>query len=162
MSPIEPKLIVKGRFILKKMDMKGGWTYAELPHNIPKSTKAFGFVRVKGRIDSVEISAYHLMPMGNGNLFLPLKAAIRKQIKKEEGDEIYIELFEDNQHLEIPTELQKCLDLDENINSKFLDIEASERDKIIKWIYEVKSSNAQEKRITMLINKLDSNIFNNL
>jgi hypothetical protein len=156
------KLLVKGEFVLKKMQMKGGWTYAEMNGVKPKSDKAFGFFRVKGKIDTETISAYHLMPMKNGNLFLPVKAAIRKRIQKEEGDTVYIELYEDNQHLEVPVELERCLDLDDEIKQRFYALKAEERDKIIQWIYEVKSTEAQEKRILMLIKKLEVNIFNNL
>lgn len=160
---LEPEiLLVKGEFILKKMQMKGGWTYAEMPGIKPKSDKAFGFIRVKGQIDKEMINAYHLMPMGNGNLFLPVKAAIRKRIKKEEGDTVYVELYLDNQHLEVPYELKQCLELDEELKHRFYALDADERDKMIKWIYEVKSSEAQEKRILLLIKKLDANIFNKL
>jgi hypothetical protein len=41
---------------------------------------------VRGTIDDFEIRKYHLMPMGNGKFFLPVKAEIRKKIKKEAGD----------------------------------------------------------------------------
>jgi hypothetical protein len=162
MNGLENKLLVKGEFVLKKMQMKGGWTYAEMPASLTKSGKPFGFIRVKGTIDTESISAYHLMPMGNGNLFLPVKAMIRKRIKKEEGDTIYVEIFEDNQHLDVPKELMDCLDMDELIKARFYALKEEERDKIIKWIYEVKSSEAQEKRILVLINNLNSNIFNKL
>jgi hypothetical protein len=59
-------------------------------------------VKVKGSIDSVELKNYRLIPMGNGTLFLPVKAEIRKKINKKEGDFIHVILFEDNDPLEIP------------------------------------------------------------
>jgi hypothetical protein len=49
------------------------------------------------------------MPMGNGKLFLPVKASIRKKIKKQEGDWIKVILFPDNDPLPVPSELQECL-----------------------------------------------------
>ncbi len=149
------KLIVKGQFLLKKMQMKGGWTYAELPNITKRSSKAFGFLRVKGTIDGVEIKAYHLMPMGNGNLFLPVKAKIRKMIKKEEGDMIHVELFEDNSILEVPQELIQCLEYDPSLLKKFESKSESEKTTIVKWIYEVKMEKTRESRIIELIEMLE-------
>lgn len=40
--------------------------------------------------------------MGNGKLFLPVKAEIRKKIKKAEGDKVHVILYPDNEPLEVP------------------------------------------------------------
>jgi hypothetical protein len=45
------------------------------------------------------------MPMGNGRLFLPVKADIRKKFGKKVGDWINVVLFADNAPTEIPEEL---------------------------------------------------------
>jgi hypothetical protein len=66
--------------VLQKFPGKGGWTYAEIPELLQNKNTAFGWVTVKGSIDSFEINQYKLMPMGNGKLFLPVKASIRKKI----------------------------------------------------------------------------------
>ena len=71
--------------LLEKFPGKGGWTFTRIPE-IPQDKKAhFGWVKVRGTIDGYEIRKYHLMPMGNGTLFLPVKAEIRKHSKKKEG-----------------------------------------------------------------------------
>ena len=81
---------VAKQYRLKKFPGKGGWTYAEIPE-IPQDRKAhFGWVRVNGSIDGYPLNKHKLMPMGNGTLFLPVKAAIRKKIGKEEGDHVQI------------------------------------------------------------------------
>ncbi|WP_439506057.1 DUF1905 domain-containing protein [Sediminibacterium sp.] len=49
-----------------------------------------------------------LMPMGNGYLFLPVKAEIRMNIKKQAGDYVKLVLFADNLLIEIPEELIQC------------------------------------------------------
>ena len=43
--------------------------------------------------DGFEIKKYHLMPMGDGNLFLPVRAEIRKKIPGKEGELVHVILF---------------------------------------------------------------------
>lgn len=78
--------LVNQQFLLQKMRGKGGWTYADLPMVVQDSSAPFGWVRVKGTMDGIAISRYHLMPYGAGKLFLPVKAELGKKLKKEAGD----------------------------------------------------------------------------
>ena len=48
------------------------------------------------------------MPMGNGKLFLPVKAEIRNKIRKQAGDTAKIILFDDQSKLETPKEIIEC------------------------------------------------------
>ena len=77
------KPLIDNEYLLEKFSGKGGWTYAAIPEIKPDKHAYFGWVRVRGSIDGYEIRAYHLMPMGNGKLFLPVKADIRKKIGKK-------------------------------------------------------------------------------
>ncbi len=90
------KPLVNNQYLLEKYPGKGGWTYAVIPEIPQDKHTPFGWVKVKGLFDSYEIKNYKLMPMGNGKLFLPVKASIRKIIGKKEGDKVYIVLFADN------------------------------------------------------------------
>ena len=101
--------LVHKKYKLEKFAGKGGWTYVRIPGILPDKKIPFGWVKVKGSIDDYEISNYRLAPFGNGRLFLPVKAAIRKKIGKEEGDWVEIILFADNDPLEIPIEFIECL-----------------------------------------------------
>src|SRR5688572_5246826 len=103
------KPLVNKKYKLEKFQGKGGWTYARIPEILKDKNAHFGWVKVKGTIDGYEIKKYHLMPMGNGQLFLPVKAEIRKQIKKSEGDFVHVVLYSDNEPLEIPKEMILCL-----------------------------------------------------
>ena len=76
------KPLVNKSYLLERFQAKGGWTYAKIPEVLQDKHSPFGWVRVRGSIDNFEIKNYHLMPMGNGNLFLPVKAEIRKKIGK--------------------------------------------------------------------------------
>ena len=100
----------KGDLLLEKMQMKGGWTYAVVPISFPKTNRAFGWVIVSGKIDSIQFEKVKLMPLGDGRLFLPVKAEWRKKIKKEEGDWISVDLYVDEQALKITQELKEVFD----------------------------------------------------
>jgi hypothetical protein len=78
--------LVKKEIQLEKFPGKGGWTYARIPEVSQDRNTPFGWRKVRCFIDQVEIKQYHLMPRGNGQLFLPVNASIRKLIKKEAGD----------------------------------------------------------------------------
>ena len=66
--------LVDKDYLLERTPGNGGWTYAPIPE-VPQDKKApFGWVKVKGSIDGVEIKKHHLMPMGNGELGLSVKA----------------------------------------------------------------------------------------
>lgn len=101
--------LVNKKYLLEKTPGKGGWTFAAIPEVPQDKHTPFGWVKVKGSIDSIEIRKHHLMPMGNGQLGLSIKADIRKKIKKQAGDYVHVILYLDNEPLEIPEELSLCL-----------------------------------------------------
>jgi hypothetical protein len=84
------KLIVEGKFILERFSGKGGWTYIKLSGQLSTSGKAFGMMKISGPIDDYTFEGKHLLPMGNGYVFMPVAKPIRKVIGKEEGDEVEI------------------------------------------------------------------------
>ncbi|NJM94582.1 MAG: DUF1905 domain-containing protein, partial [Cytophagales bacterium] len=101
--------LIKGTFTLEKIPGKGGWTYVALPGLLPDRGQPFGWRRVRGRVDSHQLEAYKLMPMGDGKLFLPVKASVRKKLGKQEGDQVDVELYPDELPLSLPEELTLCL-----------------------------------------------------
>jgi hypothetical protein len=101
--------LVNQEYLLKKFPGKGGWTYAEIPEIPPDPHAHFGWVKVRGSIDGFEFDHYHLMPMGNGKLFLPVKASIRKAIKKQAGDSVHVIIFKENISLITPSEILECI-----------------------------------------------------
>lgn len=77
--------LVDKEYLLEKFQGKGGWTFAKIPEITQNKNTPFGWVRVRGTIDHFEIKNYKLQPMGNGNLFLPVKAEIRKKLNKKKA-----------------------------------------------------------------------------
>lgn len=150
------KPLVNKKYLLEKFKGKGGWTYAAIPEILQNKHTPFGWVRVKGSIDGFEIKNYHLMPMGNGHLFLPVKAEIRKKIRKNEGDWINVILFADDAPAEIPEELLICLKNELDAYDKFIKCSDGEQKAFIDWIYSAKKEETKVQRIVdtlkMLVN----------
>lgn len=140
------KPLVNKKYLLEKFPGKGGWTYTEIPE-IPMSKASFGMLKVKGSIDDFEISKYHLMPSGKGTLFLPVKAEIRKKIKKQAGDHVHIILYPDTEPIEIPEEFLLCLQDDTIALQFFKSLKENEQHNYIKWIYSAKTDETKIDRI---------------
>jgi hypothetical protein len=145
---------VDKQYLLEKFPGKGGWTYARIPEIPQDKNSPFGWVKVKGYIDGVEIKNYRLMPMGNGKLFLPVKAAIRKKIGKEAGDWVDIVLYADNDPLEIPEELKLCLLEDPVAHENFQKCTEGQQKAFIDWIFSARTDQTKVGRIAQTLDKL--------
>ncbi|MES2680644.1 MAG: YdeI/OmpD-associated family protein, partial [Bacteroidota bacterium] len=137
-----------------KFPGKGGWTFAKIPEILQDKNAPFGWVRVKGSIDGFEIKNYNLMPMGDKRLFLPVKAEIRKKIKKQEGDFIHVILFADTDPLEIPREIMLCLKEEPAALRFFSTLPEGEKKLYIQWISSAKKEETKIERLAKAINKM--------
>jgi len=148
------KALVDKKYLMQRMSGKGGWSYIEIKEISPDHKAHFGMVRVKGYIDSYEIKQYNLMPMGNGNLFLPVKAEIRKKIKKEAGDLVHVILYLDASPLVIPQELIDCLNEYPEAMKFYERLTQSEKRLYLNWVYSAKQEDTKANRIVKMIDKL--------
>jgi len=148
------KPFVNKKYKLEKIPGKGGWTYARVPEIKPDKHAHFGWVKVKGSIDGFEINKYHLMPLGDGNLFLPVKAEIRKKIKKQEGDWVHVILYPDNEPLKAPQEMLDCLAYEPKALKFFLSLNEGEQKEYISWIYSAKKEETKIERMTEAVTLL--------
>jgi len=153
---MDEKLVDK-IFLLQKIPGKGGWTYALIPEVKPDKHNHFGWVRVKGSIDGYQFKAYHMLPMGSGSLFLPVKGEIRKKIGKQAGDYVHIILFLDNNPIEVPLEIQECLLDYPKAEGAFRKITEAEKKAFIEWIYAAKKDETKANRIAQMIQMLENN-----
>lgn len=150
------KPLVDKKYLLEKFPGKGGWTFARIPE-IQQDKKAhFGWVKVRGTIDGFEIRKYHLMPMGDGKLFLPVRTEIRKKIKKGVGDYVHVILYHDNEPIEVPAELLLCLRDEPKAYKYFKSLSESEQGFYIQWIYSAKKEETKIERLAKGINRLAS------
>ncbi len=148
------KPLVNRKYLLEKHPGKGGWTYAAIPEVLQDKTSPFGWVKIRGRIDNFEIKNYKLMPMGEGKLFLPVKAEIRKKIGKKDGDWVHIILYADTDPIEIPTEFLDCLRTDPIAHEMFSSYTDGRKKEFIDWIYSAKTESKKIERIAETLNKL--------
>lgn len=148
------KLLVDKKYKLEKFPGKGGWTYARVPEVLKSDDNPFGWVKVMGSIDGVEIRHFHLMPMGDGTLMLSVKADIRKKIRKEAGDQVHIILYPETGALEIPGEMQLCLKDEPAAHSFFFQLSEGEQKFYVQWIYAAKKEETRASRLATAIGKL--------
>lgn len=96
--------------------------------------------------------------MGNGMLFLPVKAEIRKHTKKKEGDFVHVILYPDNEPLEVPEEMLMCLQDEPEALHFFKSISESEQKFYIQWIYSAKKEETKIDRLAKTINRLQKKL----
>lgn len=149
------QIIAQGNYIIQKMDMKGGWHYIVFDGYKPKTGLPFGWYIVKGTIDDYQIKQTKLWPSKDGRLFLPLNAAIRKKIKKAQGDTIAICLHPDESLVEIPEEFTMCLIDSPSAESFFNPLSETNKKQYIDHIYSAKNMETRANRIAKCIAKLE-------
>jgi hypothetical protein len=136
---------------------KTGWSYIDIPADIaqqlkPGNKKSF---RVKGMLDGFAVSGMALMPMGEGNFIMALKAEVRKGIHKNAGAMLQVKLEEDKDYkIEIPDDLQECFDFEPEAVDFFYTLPKSHREYFIKWIKEAKTAETRNKRIVNTVNAM--------
>jgi hypothetical protein len=136
---------------------KTGWTYIEVPAGIaqqlkPGNKKSF---RVRGLLDAFAVRGMALMPMGEGNFIMALKAEVRKGIHKHAGATLQVRLEEDADFkIEMPSDLQECFDFEPQACEFFNSLAKSHRDYFIRWIDSAKTSQTRAKRIVNTVNAM--------
>ncbi len=143
-------------YLLEKSPEMGGWTYTIIPEISPDPHAPFGMVKVRGTVDGVEIRDYHLMPglKGSGEVFLSVKAALRKKIKKGAGDTVRIVLWPDNDPPAVPEDLILCLRDDAGAQAFFDSLTDGQRHQYVRWIDSAKSDKTRVERIARTIDRL--------
>ena len=151
--------ILKGEFLLQKTPGKGGWVYASIPGKIKGKSNAFGWVKVKGFIDDFPIAQYNIMPLNDGHMFLPVRAAIRKKIGKWPGDYVQVLLSLDEDPIKIPEDILACFRQEPaSLLSTFQSLTEGQQKSYLDWIYAAKKEDTQADRIALMMHKLSKNL----
>lgn len=125
---------------------------ARIPCKVKPTSNAFGMIKVKGRIDDYAIEKMFIMPMGNGELFLPVKAALRKHLKKQAGDMVKVILYKDESEFEVPEVFMTCLRDDPEAVKHFDTFSTREKKQYIDWINRALKEQTQIDRMAIAIN----------
>lgn len=140
--------------VLQKMPGKGGWTFAAIPEVLQNGQNWFGWIKVDGTIDGHEIRNYHLMPLSEGVLFLPVNAKIRKIIGKGEGDTVHVILYSQSLPPVQENDFLLCLRDEPVAFLNYNNLPLPEQEKITEWIYSVKNDDLRVERIARSIDRL--------
>jgi len=136
---------------------KTGWSYIDIPADLaqqlkPDNKKSF---RVRGMLDGFAVKGMALMPMGEGNFIMALKAEVRKGIHKNAGAMLHVSIEEDTEYqVEVPDDLQECFDFEPESLDFFNSLPKSHRDYFIKWIDGAKTNETRAKRIVNTVNAM--------
>lgn len=147
--------------ILQKFAEKGektGWTYIEISLDItetmkPGQRKSF---RVKGKIDGLAISLVALLPMGQANgvdagFIMPINATMRREIRKEEGASVHVDLEADDSPMPLSADLLDCLNDDPGAMAFFNTLPKGHQNYFSNWIEEAKTFETKTKRLTQTV-----------
>jgi len=154
MKEANAKPLVDQVYIMERFPGKGGWTFVCIPEVPIQKNSPFGWAKVRGSIDGVELKSYKLMPMGNGSLFLPVKAQIRKTIKKEAGDSVHVILYADELPTEVPQEIIDCLENEPEACAQFWKLTDDQRRFRLNIIYSAKTDETKASHIVRMIEEL--------
>lgn len=134
---------------------KTGWTYLSIPADIAQEIKPNNKLsfRVKGFLDGVSISGLALLPMGEGDFILPVKAALRKALGKRKGAMVKIQLEIDlDFKIEMPKDLAECFSDEPEALHNFNQLPKSHQHYYFKWINGAKTEATRTKRIAATLN----------
>lgn len=137
----------------EKKGEKTGWTYIEISAAQAKKLKPGYKVsfRVRGTLDKYPIEKMALLPMGEGNFILPLKAPIRKALGKKHGDKLAVCLEADDRKLTMSRDLLLCLKDDPEAMAFFKTLPPSHQMYFSKWIEAAKTSQTKTRRIVTAV-----------
>jgi Domain of unknown function (DUF1905)/Bacteriocin-protection, YdeI or OmpD-Associated len=136
---------------------KTGWTYIEIPADIAQQLKpgTKTSFRVRGMLDNFPVNGMALMPMGEGNFIMALKAEVRRGIRKNAGAMLNVSIEEDVDYkVAIPDDLQECFDFEPEAVDFFNSLPKSHREYFIKWINQAKTAETRAKRIVNTMNAM--------
>lgn len=144
---------------IQKFDQQGektGWTYIVIPRKIavqlhPEGKQSF---RVKGLLDEMPIQSLALLPMGGGDYILPLKAAMRKMLRKQKGDKLRVKIEADLRELKMNEDLLVCLEDEPGALAYFNTLTPGHQRYFSKWIDDAKTPATRTKRVALCINAL--------
>lgn len=142
-----------------KFDKKGektGWTYIEIPALLAQQLKPGNkqSFRVKGTLDNFSFKQTALLPMGDGDFILPLNAAIRKSIRKQQGATLAVTMEADDTPVQLSTDLMECLADEPEALAHFKSLPKSHQNYFSKWIESAKTEPTKAKRIAQAVNAL--------
>jgi Domain of unknown function (DUF1905)/Bacteriocin-protection, YdeI or OmpD-Associated len=141
-----------------KMGEKTNWHYINLPEDVLANLLAEkqNNFRVKGSIDDAKIQQLALWPIGQNQYILPLSAAIRKAIYKNNGAIVSVQIQIDNSKIEHDADLLDCLQDSPLALSRFVALTKSWQNNFSNIVKEAKTETTKTKRIAKVLRTLEA------
>ncbi len=144
--------MIQYKTVIKKFGEQGEksrWHYIEVPAEIANDLKKDykKSFRVKGSLDNYKIERTSLLPMGDGDFIIPLKAAIRKALGKRKGAIVLVKLEADERPVKMNSEFLQCLADEPAALEYFNSLPGSHRNYFSKWIDSAKTEDTKANRI---------------
>lgn len=150
-------MVYKFEAVIKKHPDKDA-TFIEIPFDVEET---FGSkrVKVKAKFDEVEYRG-SIVKMGLPCYMIGITKAIRKEIGKEAGDSISVEIEKDEEErvVELPENFKLALDKNKAAKDFYESLSYSAKRKYVQWIAGAKKSETREKRISEAVIKLENSI----
>ena len=148
---------------IEKFGQKGektGWTYVLIPQAVADQLKpgVRQSYRVRGRLDAVPVDHLALIPMGEGDFIIPLKADLRKKLRKQKGAALTLHLEADDRPLPLSEDFLACLEDEPNALAYYKTLPGSHQRYYNKWIEEAKTEATKTKRIAQAIRGLSGKL----
>jgi Domain of unknown function (DUF1905)/Bacteriocin-protection, YdeI or OmpD-Associated len=140
-----------------EMGEKTGWSYIRVPATLagklmPGNKKSF---RVKGKLDDHVIEKVALLPMGEGDFIMALKANVRKTLRKQKGDSLRVELEVDKAVIKPPKDLMECLADEPAALAYFSSLPKSHQNYFGNWVREAKTEGTRTKRLACVVTAME-------
>ncbi|MDZ5253999.1 YdeI/OmpD-associated family protein [Clostridium sp. LIBA-8841] len=150
-------MVYKFEAVIKKHDGKDA-TFIEIPFDVEET---FGSkrVKVKAKFDGFEYRG-SIVKMGLPCYMIGITKAIRKEIGKEAGDSIIVEVEKDEEErvVELPEDFKLALDKNKVAKDFYESLSYSVKRKYVQWVTSAKKIETREKRINEAVIKLENNI----
>lgn len=143
--------------IIKKISDKDA-TFIEIPFDVEKEFGARR-VKVKTKFDGIDYRG-SIVNMGQDCFIIGITKVVRKQIGKDVGDTVFIEVEKDEEirEVEIPEDFKSELDKNKEALNFYNSLSYSAKRKYYQWITGAKQETTRQKRITESVSKLESKI----
>lgn len=143
--------------IIQKHEGKDA-TYIEIPFDVEKEFNAKR-VKVKAKFDGFEYRG-SIVKMGLPCYMIGLTKEVRKNIGKEPGDTILVEIEKDEEvrEIELPNDFKNELEKNKKALEFYNLLSYSGKRKYFQWITSAKKAETRDKRIHEAVIKLEENI----
>ena len=150
-----PMPLVSVTRVIERFPGRGGWHFVPVPEVAPPASAAFGMRTVRGSLDGVGFARRELMPRGDGTLFLPVSAALRRRLRKGEGDAVALVLYDDRYDGAFAEAVRESLAAEGGgVLAAFDALPPARREALLTWAYRPADAEEQVRRVLGLAGRI--------